>query len=75
MNRHYRHRKPSRLDRIERKCDRILVELLAIRQSLARPDMDAAIDKLHYAARRMREQCIEERERALRMLDAKSRGV
>lgn len=52
------------LERLERKCDRILSELLILRHSLAkRPsDIDAAIERMHSAAKRMRVQC--ERERA-----------
>lgn len=48
--------KPSRLDRIERKCDIILSELTIIRKSLkARPhSVDGAIDRMHRTARRMR---------------------
>lgn len=52
-----RKRRPSRLGRIERKCDRILSELLILRQRLSRkPDIDAAIEKMHRTARDMRTQ-------------------
>lgn len=66
-------RRPSRLDRIERKCDRILSELLIIRQQLnRRPDMDTAIERLHRAARNMRDQCEHERDFTRRMFNSKS---
>lgn len=66
-------RRPSRLDRIERKCDRILSELLIIRQHLnRRPDMDIAIERLHRAARNMRVQCEHERDFTRRMFNSKS---
>lgn len=57
-------RRPSRLDRIEQKCDRILSELLIIRSQLGRrrDDIDTTIDRLHSAARNMRECCSKERE-------------
>lgn len=58
----------SRLARVERKCDRILAELLIIRQTIShRPDMDTAIDRLHKTARKMRAQCARERDVALRL--------
>ena len=54
----------SRLARIERKCDRILSELLIVRQQACRhSDIDSVIDKMHRSARKMRIQA--ERERAL----------
>ena len=64
----------SRPDRIERKCDRILSELLIIRHMLSkRPsDVDAAIERMHRAARKMRAQCEKEREIAREMLITKS---
>lgn len=70
-NQNYK-RRPSRLDRIERKCDRILSELLIIRQQLnRRPDMDAAIDCLHRTARRLRSQCELERDYTRKMFNSK----
>ena len=57
-------RYPSRLDRIERKCDRILSELIILRQRLSRkPDIDTTIDSLHRSARNMR--MLAEREREI----------
>lgn len=54
-------RKPglSRIGRIERKCDRILSELLVIRHRISSSgsDMDSAIERMHRAARMMRRQC------------------
>lgn len=48
-------RKPSRLERIERKCDIILYELAIIRQSNKRYRLvDDTIDRMHYCARRMK---------------------
>lgn len=72
--RKYNHkRRPSRLDRIEGKCDRILSELIIIRQRLSqRPDdMDVAIERLHRAARKLRVQCEKERDNARRMFISK----
>lgn len=51
-----KHSKSSRLARIERKCDIILSELSAIRNS-GRPDrcsIDESIERMHIASRRMR---------------------
>lgn len=62
-----------RMDRIERKCDRILSEILIIRQKITRhPDMDAVINRLHKTAREMRDQCIRERDYMRRMLKSQS---
>lgn len=49
-----RKRRPSRLDRIERKCDRILSELIILRHQLRHSDIDNVIDSMHRSARRMR---------------------
>lgn len=66
-NRHRSHR----IERIERKCDRILSELLILRRHLIhRPDMDAVIDRLHHAARVMRAQCERERDIARKMFNS-----
>lgn len=66
-NRHRSHK----IERIERKCDRILSELLILRRHLIhRPDMDAAIDRLHHAARVMRAQCERERDIARKMFNS-----
>lgn len=55
---------PSRIDRIERKCDRILSVLIILSQRLSRThEIDTAIDKMHRVARNMRMQA--ERERTL----------
>ena len=71
-NQNYK-RRPSRLDRIERKCDRILSELLIIHQQLKqRPDMDMAIERLHRAARKMRSQFELERDNTRKMFNSKS---
>lgn len=63
-------RRPSRLDRLESKCDRILSELLILRHTIAnRPsDIDLAIERMHSAAKRMRVQCERERAAARDML-------
>lgn len=61
MNKPNRHR-PSALWRIERKCDRILSELLILRHRLTRPDIDTAIDALHRSARIIRQQSERERD-------------
>lgn len=76
---HNRHRitkgrKPSRLDRIERKCDRILSELLILRQrTIHRSDgLDVVIERMHRAARRLKAQSSRERDDALRMFRSNS---
>ncbi|ROT10443.1 hypothetical protein ED388_04800 [Muribaculaceae bacterium Isolate-007 (NCI)] len=56
-NRKYNNgRRQTRLDRIERKCDRIISELAVIRQQLTyrTDDIDGAIERMHRNARRMR---------------------
>lgn len=69
-NRKYSH--PSRIDRIERKCDRILSELLIVRQQLNKEsDMDTVIDRLHTTAIRMRRQCNKERALVRTMFNSK----
>lgn len=73
-NRNYNNkRRPSRLDKIELKCDRILSELLIMRQRHSqRPDdMDVAIERLHRAARKMRMLCERECENARQMFISK----
>ncbi|WP_304647443.1 hypothetical protein [uncultured Duncaniella sp.] len=66
--------RPSRLDRIEKKCNRILSELLIIRQLHSRtPDsIDCAIERMHRAARNLQVQCEHERARTARMFNSKS---
>lgn len=66
-------RKPSRLDRIERKCDRILSELLILRQQIAhRPDeLDVTIERMHRAARRLKAQSQRERDNVRKMFHSK----
>lgn len=67
-------RRPSKIARIERKCDRILSELLVIRHQLSRRnDVDASIERMHAAARRMREQCEIERDNAKAMFKSKNK--
>lgn len=70
-NRKKNRRRPSRLERIERKCDLILSQLLIIRQRLSyrAEDIDSTIDRLHRSARRMREEADRERDNARRMLN------
>lgn len=63
-------RRYSRLGRIESKCDRILSELIIIRHNLSRPDIDATIDRLHSAARKMRAQCEVERNTLRRLFNS-----
>lgn len=61
----------SKLDRIERKCDRILSELLiSRRQSRQSADVDILIDQLHGAARKLRMQCELERDNVRKMLNS-----
>ena len=70
-NQNYR-RLLTRLDRVERKCDRILSELLIIRQRASRQSgIDNAIDRLHKAARKMRLQCEQERDYAQKVFNSK----
>ena len=62
-------RRQSRLGRIERKCDRILSELLILRHCISRhSDIDSVIDKLHRSARKIRFEAEREREITRRML-------
>lgn len=75
MSKHQTNKKhhPSKLGRIERKCDRILSELLILRQhSVCRRDTDAVIERLHRVAQRMRHQCERERDAARRMFNSKN---
>lgn len=70
-----RGRKSSRLARIERKCDRILSELLILRDHVANhPDeLDVAIDRMHRAARSLHLQSERERENVIRMFNSKNK--
>lgn len=53
-----------RIARIERKCDRILSELLILRQQLRMQDrLDRVFDRMHDEARIMRASAIAERDR------------
>ena len=63
----------SKLDRIERKCDRILSEILMMRYNSrnATCDADNAIDKLHRMAHKLRNQCEYERGYIRQMFNAK----
>nr|DAU86855.1 MAG TPA: hypothetical protein [Caudoviricetes sp.] len=56
MNNRRNDRKPTRLERIEKKCDLIISELALLRRSTRpkRQSVDEAIDRLHESARRMR---------------------
>lgn len=74
MNKRYQvKRRQSRLTRVERKCDRILAELLILRQQLSRRphDIDVVIERLHNQARVMRQQCEKERSAVRKMLLSK----
>lgn len=75
-NRRYnsKSRKQSRLDRIERKCDRILVELSLIRRQLSHRsgDIDDAIERMHRNARRMRAQSQQEAQYLRKMFHSKT---
>lgn len=61
-NRRNKNHKPSRLERVERKCDIILSELATIRKNLntRSHSVDDAIDRMHRNARRMRAEAIRE---------------
>lgn len=61
-------RRPSRLDRIERKIDRILTEIILIRQRDSHP-LDEAIERMHRVARMMRAQCEREYEDLIKTTD------
>lgn len=54
----------SRLWRIERQCDRILSEVLILRQVLRQKptDLDDLIERMHESARSLRLQCERERD-------------
>lgn len=54
---HYFHGLNRRLSRIERKCDRILHELSIRQRDSDGDELTCVIDRLHHAARRMKEQC------------------
>ena len=56
----------SQLDRIESKIDRLLSELLIIRHGLIKKDntLDAVIERMHAAAKRLRHQSEVERDAA-----------
>jgi hypothetical protein len=56
-----------KLDRIERKCDKILSELLIIRHSQSK-DVDVLIERMRSQASEMRRQCKEENQALKRML-------
>lgn len=57
----------SKTDRLERKLDMILSELVMLRQLVSRrTDTDTEIDRLHSAARRLRTQCERERKAVMR---------
>ena len=65
----------KRLARVERKCNRILAELLIIRERLSpRPDMDEAIDRLHRTANEMRKRFESERDIARKLYGQHSSG-
>lgn len=71
-NRNRNNLRQTRLDRVERKCDRILSELIIIREQLnRRPDMDTAIERIHLTARSMRVQFERERNNIRRMFNSK----
>lgn len=52
----------QRLVRLERKCDKLLREIRAIRRCLyiRSGNIDAAIDRMHHNARRMRDAAIKD---------------
>ncbi len=65
---HRKNMRSIRLERIERKCDLILSEIIIIRQQLHRKsDIDTVIDRLHKSARNMRVQCNRQRDKIIRM--------
>lgn len=72
-----KHRSPkqrgsSRFERIEAKCDRIISELLVLRQYFNRRlPIDADIERIHNTALKLREQCERERNNALQMFHSK----
>lgn len=71
-----RTRRPSRIDRLERKCDLILSELIILRQAISRKrDIDSLIDKLHSSAKRMKHQCDIERDAIKLTLNANKEGL
>lgn len=58
----------AKLVKIEKKCDRILAELLILRRIVhQRSNVDAIIDNLHTTARKMRAMCARERDMAHRL--------
>lgn len=73
-NNHCR-RKPSRLDRIERKCDFIIAELSALgKVSHVNHPIDELIDRMHESARRMRAEALEDRRFLRKVFNSKRRS-
>jgi hypothetical protein len=56
-----------KLDRIERKCDKILSEILIIRHNQS-SDVDILIERMRHQASEMRRQCKTENKALKRML-------
>ncbi len=73
MKKHKNNRKYSRVERIERKCDRILRELSIIRRHLdtCKRPIDDAIELMHHNARRMRVQAEKDAQLLRKMFQTK----
>lgn len=55
--------------RIENKCDRILIELAMMRRPAPRSEFDDLLERMHSAAKTMREQSRREVEIVKKLLD------
>ncbi len=63
-----RHSIQARLVRVERKCDLIITEVVMLRAALTqRPKIDDVVNQLNAAAKRMANQCEQEREAVRRL--------
>lgn len=63
MKRKQHYRRSRQIERIERKCDIILSELIILRQRTdPRPNLDLVIERLHQEGERMRALCELERD-------------
>lgn len=66
----------SRLVRIERKCNLILSELVIMRRNQARSndDVDAAIERMHTNARRLKMQAVHDARLLRSIIHSKQQG-
>ena len=60
----------SRIERLEKKCDRILSELIILRHALTRNHSGDAIEQMHRQALKLRRQCERERQLVFKMFNS-----